>query len=207
MSDNGSLSDIAASRQAGRIASPQNVTKRRRAIHHAQVIRADSTCLPTRRPTLRERGASAAAEAARERSRARRKPRNSRPFRRRRDPGLGAGGRKGRAGRSAVFRRRRARFARRVPCAPTRPPPARCAPAWRCRAPRLRPKSCALNADEAALRDLRFAVGDPLGPAGEPFDALARLRRPAAQPRPRPDRRRGGAARPALWSRAASRPA
>ena len=79
-------------------------------------------------------------------------------------------------------------------CAPIRPPPARCAPAWRFRAPRLRAKILRLNADEGALRDLRFAVGDPLGPAanllrlwrdlagrppsldpGRIFDAAARL--------------------------------
>ena len=55
-----------------------------------------------------------------------------------------------------------------------------------------------LNADEGALRDLRFAVGDALGPAANLLVALARSRRPAAQPRPRPDLRRGGAARPGL---------
>ena len=53
-----------------------------------------------------------------------------------------------------------------------------------------------LNADEAALRDLRFAVGRPARARGEPLVALARCRRPAAQPRPRPDSRRGGAAGP-----------
>ena len=53
-----------------------------------------------------------------------------------------------------------------------------------------------LNADEGALRDLRFAVGDALGPAAKLLSAVARPRRPAAQPRPRPARRRGGAARP-----------
>ena len=52
-------------------------------------------------------------------------------------------------------------------CAPTRPPPARCAPAWRFRAPRPRAKILRLNTDEAALRDLRFAVGDALGPAAK----------------------------------------
>ena len=50
-------------------------------------------------------------------------------------------------------------------CAPTRPPPERCAPAWRFRAPSASAKILRVNADEAALRDLRFAVGDPLGPA------------------------------------------
>ena len=63
-----------------------------------------------------------------------------------------------------------------------------------------------LNADEAALRDLRFAVGDAARTRGEPL-ALARPRRPAAQPRPRPDRRRGGAARPGRATRTASQPA
>ena len=53
-----------------------------------------------------------------------------------------------------------------------------------------------LNADEGALRDLRFAVGDAARPAAKLLQALARPRRPAAQPRPRPARRRGGAARP-----------
>ena len=53
-----------------------------------------------------------------------------------------------------------------------------------------------LNADEGALRDLRFAVGDAARARGEPAVAVARCRRPAAQPRPRPDLRRRGAARP-----------
>ena len=83
------------------------------------------------------------------------------------DPGLGAGERKGRGGRSAVLRRRRARSPRRASCAATRLAPARCAPASRFRAPRPRPRFCALNADEGALRDLRFAVGDDPGPAAK----------------------------------------
>ena len=45
---------------------------------------------------------------------------------------------------------------------------------------------------KAALRDLRFAVGEDAGPAAKPAAALARPRRPAAQPRRRPARRRGG---------------
>jgi hypothetical protein len=36
----------------------------------------------------------------------------------------------------------------------------------------------------------------PARARSEPFIVMARSRRPAAQPRPRPDRRRGGAARP-----------
>ena len=133
---------------------------------------------------------------ARARPSARRKPRNGTPFRRRRRsrPGRGRAEGQGRAIRclppapgslcSTPF------------CAPTRPPPGRCAPAWRCRAPRPRAKILRVNADEAALRDLRFAVGDPLGPAANLLSLWRDLRRPAAQPRPRPDRRRGGAARP-----------
>ena len=50
-----------------------------------------------------------------------------------------------------------------------------------------------LNADEGALRDLRFAVRRRARACGKPFEAVARSRRPAAQPRPGPDRRRGGA--------------
>ena len=51
-----------------------------------------------------------------------------------------------------------------------------------------------LNTDEGALRDLRFAVGDAR-PGREAPSAVARPRRPAAQPRRRPARRRGGRAR------------
>jgi hypothetical protein len=50
-------------------------------------------------------------------------------------------------------------------CAPIRPSPAPCPPAWRCRAALASAKLLRLSADAAALRDLRFAVGDPLGPA------------------------------------------
>ena len=53
-----------------------------------------------------------------------------------------------------------------------------------------------LNADEGALRDLRFAVGDELGPAAK---LLTLWRELAARPPSldaKPARRRGGAARP-----------
>ena len=83
-------------------------------------------------------------------------------------------------------------------CAATRPPPGRCAPAWRCRAPPPPPKSCASTPTKRALRDLRFAVGDPLGPAAK----LLSLWRDLAGRPPSLDpgriRRRGGAARPGL---------
>jgi hypothetical protein len=49
------------------------------------------------------------------------------------------------------------------PCAPTRPPPARSALSWGCRAPLIR-KNLRINADEATPRDLRFAVGTRSGP-------------------------------------------
>ena len=109
------------------------------------------------------------------------------------DPGLGAGRRKGRGGGSAVFRRRPPRFARRL--SPRRSARRRRAALSSGAAERrgLR-KILRVNADEAALRDLSFAVGDPLGPAaallshwrecaGRPpsldpprvFDAAARL--------------------------------
>ena len=53
-----------------------------------------------------------------------------------------------------------------------------------------------LNADEAALRDLRFAVGDALRARGEAPSAVARPRCPAAQPRSTSPPRDSGAARP-----------
>jgi hypothetical protein len=76
---------------------------------------------------------------------------------------MGAGERKGRRG-SAVLGRRRARFARRLPA--PRPP---AASALRARlalqSATAAAKILRLNASEGALRDLRFAAVDPLGPA------------------------------------------
>ena len=70
MSDKASLSDIATPRQAGRITSPNKVTKRREGLTMRQVIRAD---LDPRSPTHLadpRRGRSCAApRSARERSR------------------------------------------------------------------------------------------------------------------------------------------
>ena len=163
-------------------------------IHHALVIRADLDLLADRAASapgthlLRRLGRLAAQGGPQ------RKPRKTKPFhhRRRSPPGRGQAEGQGRASRclppapgslcSTLF------------CAPIRPPPGRCALAWRCRAPRLRAKILRLNADAAALRDLRFAVGDALGPAakllslwrdgadrppsldpGRIFDAAARL--------------------------------
>ena len=157
-----------------------------------QVIRADSTCSPTRLRTLRN-----ASRAARDTSRAKASPaktpeQQAFPRRRRSRPGRGRAGGQGRA----------------VPCSPPAPPsrflmvffamsrlaPAPSASAWPCMSAAASAKILRLNADEGALRDLRFAVGDALGPAANLLSAMARSRAPAAQPRPRPDRRRGGAA-------------
>jgi hypothetical protein len=81
-------------------------------------------------------------------------------------------------------------------CAASRPPPGRCAPAWRFRAPRRLPKSCASTAGEGPLRDLRFAIGEDASPRGKAAVAVARPRRsPTYVPR-RPSRQSGGGARP-----------
>ncbi len=79
-----------------------------------------------------------------------------------------------------------------------RDPPA--AGALRSRLALMSAAACAkilrLNADEAALRDLRFAVGDALGPAAS---LLSLWRDLAVRPPgldPAPDLRGGGAARP-----------
>ena len=64
-----------------------------------------------------------------------------------------------------------------------------------------------LNADEGALRDLRFAVGDALGPAANLLQAVARLApaaRPASTQAGSPTRRRGSIW---PWTRTASHPA
>ena len=136
-----------------------------RKIHHAPVIRADLKLLADPPPDREDGVPAPPREARASQDKSSENPGTARLSAAGADPGLGAGERKGRGGRSPVCRRRRARASRRLSCAPTRPPPGRCAPASRCRAPRPRAKILRLNADEAALRDLRFAVGDPLGPA------------------------------------------
>ena len=195
MSDKAILSDIATPRQAGRIASLKQVTKRRQAIYHAAVIRADFDLLADLPPDSAERVDAPPATRARAKTSPAKTPeRQAFPPQRRSRPGRGRAGGQGRA----------------IPCSPP-------APALRCSTRHLRPdppaagalrarlalqsaaasaKILRLNADEGALRDLRFAVGDPLGPAANLLSLWRDLRRPAAQPRPRPDRRRGGAARP-----------
>ena len=173
-----------------------SVTKRRATIHHAP---GDSRRPRPRSPTRRRplaTASGAAPRSARERSASRRKPRNAKPFRRRRRSRRGRG-RADRAGEGDPLFAAGAGLAL-LDAFLRRDPPA--AGALR---PRLALQSAAasakilrLNADEGALRDLRFAVGDDARARGEAAVAVARPRRPAAQPRRRPARRRGGAARP-----------
>ena len=163
VADNAILSDIPPHDKRGGSCSKAG-DKAPPRIHHAPVIRADSTSLPTRsRP--RRAPFRAARRSGREPSPARRKPRKRQPFRRRRRsrPGRGRAEGQGRASR----------------CLPPGPglrlldaslradPPA--AGALRARlalqSAAASAKILRLNADAAALRDLRFAVGDPLGPA------------------------------------------
>jgi hypothetical protein len=102
--------------------------------------------------------------SAREPRQDRGKPRNGSPRHRRPRSRPGRGQRKGRTGRSPVCRRRRLIF---LDAYLRAEPPA--AGAFRSRlalqSAAASAKILRLNADEAALRDLRFAVGDPSGPA------------------------------------------
>ena len=110
----------------------------------------------------------------REPSQARRKLRNGKPLRRRGPSRPGRGRAEGQGRAIPCSPPAPGSLCSTRPCAPIRPPSARCAAAWRFRAPPPPPRSCALNADAAALRDLRFAVGDPLGPAANLL-AMARF--------------------------------
>ena len=158
-----------------------------------QVIRADLD--PARRPPADPgRRFPRRLRSAREPSRARRKPRKGKPFRRRRRsrPGRGRAEGQGRA----------------IPCSPPAPasrlldaalrpdPPA--AGALRARlalqSAAASAKILRLNADAAALRDLRFAVGDPTRARGEALcrsGAMAPAGRPASTPAGSSTRRRG----------------
>ena len=104
----------------------------------------------------------------RERSQARRKLRNGKPFRRQGRSQPGRGQRKGREGDPLFF----ASAGLALLDAALRADP----PAAGALRSRLALQSAAasanmpcVNADEAALRDLSFAVGDPLGPAANLF--------------------------------------
>ena len=207
MSDNGKLIGHRHThdKRGGFLATQRDKAPRK--THHAQVIRADLDLLADPPPDPGERVPAPPAKRARAKTSRGENPGTASLSAAGADPGLGAGERKGRGGRSAVRRRRRAR-ACSTPVLRADPPAAGALRA------RLALQSAAasakilrLNADEAALRDLRFAVGDPLGPAAN----LLSLWRDGAGRPPSLDpgriRRRGGAARPALWTRTASQPA
>ena len=101
-----------------------------------------SSLLADRPPDLLER-AFLRRRDSRAPSAPRRKPRNIKPFRRPRRSRPGRGPTEGQ-GRAIPCLPPAPGSLRSTPvCAPIRPPPARCAPAWRFRAPRLQQKSCA----------------------------------------------------------------
>ena len=149
MSDKASLSDIATPRQAGRISAPNQRDKAPPRIHHApgDSRRSQPRSRPARRP---RRGRSrAACDSAREPSRTRRKPRKSKPFRRRRRSRPGRGRAEGQGRAIPCSPPAPASRCSTPSCAATRPPPGRCAPAWRFRAPPPPPRSCASTPTKA----------------------------------------------------------
>ena len=89
-------------------------------------------------------------------------------------------------------------------CAAIRPPPARCARRLALQSAAASAKILRLNADEGALRDLRFAVGDALGPAANLLRLWRDLagRPPSLDPGRLATRRRGSTWQ---WTRTASR--
>ena len=189
MSDKATLSDIATPRQAGRI-SAKKVTKRRARTHHAQVIRAD---LDPLRQTRRRRPARAflrRRDGVRERKRTPAKTPERKPFRHR--PPVPAWARaSGRAGEGDPLFAAGAGLAL-LDAFLRRDPPA--AGALRAR---LALKSAAASRQDPAPQRRRRRAARPAlrrwrraRARREPFVALARPRRPAAQPRPEPDPRR-----------------
>ena len=173
----------------------------------AQVIRADLDLAPDPLADLGEARFRAVRRQRADQAGPRRKPRNGKPFRRRRRsrPGRGRAEGQGRA----------------IPCLPPAPalrlldahlrrdPPA--AGALRARlalqSAAASAKILRLNADEGALRDLRFAVGDAARARGEApvsSGAISPAGRPASTPAGSPPRRRGSTW---PWTRTASHPA
>ncbi len=193
MSDNVRLSDIATRRQAGRITAQTAVTKRRRRIHHARVIRADLDLLADRLRTLADRVPAPSAKQARAKT-ARRKPRNGKPFRRRRRSRLGRGRAEGQGRAIPCLPPAPGSLCSTPSCAPTRPPQARCAPAWRCRAPRLPPRSCASTPTQPRCATCASPSATIPGPSARLSRFGATVASRPAQPRPGPDPRRGGGA-------------
>ena len=203
MSDKAILSDIAVPRQAGRI--PRH--KRDKApptIHHAHVICAELDLSPTalqtfwtafvRRP---RRGASQAESGENPRDHAFPPPAPIPAWAR-------ASGRAGEG--DPLFVAAPARASR---CFLRRDPPAAGALRWRLAfiSAAASGKILRLNADERALRDLRFAVGEELGSAAN----LLTLWRELAAGRPRSTAAgsspRRGCSTLLCWTRTASHPA
>ena len=164
MSDNAILSDIPHPTTSGADSAPQR-DKPPPTIHHAPSDSHRSQLLPD--PLADAARAFPAPSAKRARTkRTRRKPRNCRPFRRRRSRhGRGRAEGQGRAIR-CLPPAPASRFWTPI-CAAIRPPPGRCAQRLALQSAAASAKILRLNADAAALRDLRFAVGDPLGPAAK----------------------------------------
>ena len=108
-------------------------------------------CLQTLRTAFLRRS-----RRGREPRRAQRKPRNTKPFRRRPRSRPGPGPAEGQGRAIRCFSPGPGSLCSTRPCAPTR---------LALKSAAASAKILRVNADEAALRDLSFAVGDPLGPA------------------------------------------
>ena len=166
-----------------------------RKIHHAHVIRNEFEPLADRPPDLQERLSAPLA------TRARTKPSPPKPLERQALPTpapIPAWARaSGRAGEGGLLFAAGAGLALLDACLRAE------LPATGALRARLALQSAAasakilrVNADEAALRDLRFVIGDPSGPAANLLSLWRDGAEPAPQPRSRPDCRRSSAARP-----------
>ena len=167
-----------------------------RKTHHAAVIRADLDLLADPPRDIQERRFRAASAGARAQGAPQRKPRRRQAFP---PPApIPAWARaSGRAGEGEPLFAAGAGLALLDAfCAPIRPPPGRCAPAWRCRAPRPAPKSCASTPTQPRCATSASPSATRSGPRRTSCRCGATGAEPAAQPRPQPDCRRSGAARP-----------
>jgi hypothetical protein len=161
-------------------------------IHHAQVIRVDFDLLAEPPPDVHER-LPRRPRSVREPRQAKRKPRDGTPLRRRRrsPPGRGPAEGQGRAV-ICLLPAPGSRFSTPA-CAPIRPPPGRCAPAWRCRAPRLAPKSCASTPTQPRCATCASPLATRSGPRRTfyRYGAISSAGRPASTPAGSATRRRG----------------
>ena len=202
MSDKASLSDIATPRQAGRIIRHKQRDKAPLKIHHAPVIRADLDLLADPPPDLGEGVPAPLREARASEAERGENPGTARFRRRRRSrPGRGRAEGQGRAIPCSPPAPG-SRFST-PSCAPTRPPPERCALASRFRAPPPPPKSCASTPTKPRCATSASPSATRSGPRRTSCrsGAMAPAGRPAST---RPDLRRGGAAGPRLRTRTAS---